>query len=1308
MKKFLSLVLALVMTMSLVTVSAGAKDFTDSDELSGEQYEEAVNVMSEMGIIDGYAEGDFRPQGTLTRQAAAKIIACMMLGKTTAESLGTSAAPFKDVPAGSKFAGYIAFCVERGLIDGYGDGTFRPTNTLTGFAFLKMLLGALGYDSDIEGYTGTNWTVNVAGRAYEIGLTNGNKDNFTGSKACTREEAALYAVNTLKATLVEYADKGSNLVINGIEVVQGASEPTYVTSNIHDAATSINDSTDNQKNGWTVEFGEKYQPDLALKDTVDAFGRPAHTWTWKKAEIGTYVDFDKMVAEYTTKVTGEDLYDLLGKTAIEDNALFVYVDGEDENLGDAAFGKADMVKKNDETIGRTGNGVLTQVFLDTAEDEITVAVINTYLAIAEEDYDEKNDDVDLTVYYVDNNGTSRKPVYMKTADEDKPQKQTISVDGEDFAITEVAEDDMFLVTVAEGVIQTMDAPEVISDTTISNFRLEKYVTAGGTQYDYADTVMYDEEVLDQYDDANMKDVTYNLILDPYGYMIGIEQNEDPDQYVFLTGIDGKNSNLSVKNADANVIFLNGDMDTVTVNMTKSDLDIALDKADKSGNLSQLNTWCTYTVNNDNVYTLKEVAVSTTKNVIDDDTDVAQYAQDVGSKGATIDKKHVSLKAANNNSYVYGNDDTVYLNVELKNVEVEDTNNGEYRQIVDDVESVTTGVKNVNLVMENLKDYTDKAGDKYIAPDAEIYTLYNDDGYVIAAVTIGENEGTSSNYVYVTSSNVNREAYDAETEWTWTREVVVNGELVEISEVGDSLEWIGNASKKQGEMAQGEWFEVKYDADGNVRKVEAINFKTADDKFVDKVEDVEEAVEDFDTVLLSDTTTVEKLTFKNGTLYTDRSATKGFSVSPEVKIVLALADKKGAEFDDVDDSYTGYTGLEKALRDMNSQGTFGTGVVEVSAILDNGVATSIVINDTAKAGSDVKNPVVAEGEFLPASWNSTAKEIELRYYEKPMSDSEIKAAIEDLLGAPVDRLNKYMNYVTLENGDMYPVDFEQIEVVAISIDGEVVAYPDKTSTAKLTGIPAGSYFDINENSDGFISGSSSGLLKVTSNGKATVSNTSKDREFVTAYELELNSISGVTAKVNDKSVSDGDYIADGEVVELTFANAGDYTVNGELVRAAANDTYEVEATEAIEVKSVSNYMTADEIESAVDAGLKSAGYTANTGKKPTSNNATITWDGDTGFTVVLDKGTAYSAVNGTGLLGAAASLITTDGCTMTVEFENGERMVVDASAVAAPADVKANLVAALTRNTTDTTVTVTITNDESGESMEYTIVISEAE
>ena len=95
MKKFLSLVLALVMTMSLVTVSAGAKDFTDSSKIT---YSEAVDVMSAVKVIDGYAEGDFRPTATLTRGAAAKIICNLILGPTTASALVADAAPTRTFP----------------------------------------------------------------------------------------------------------------------------------------------------------------------------------------------------------------------------------------------------------------------------------------------------------------------------------------------------------------------------------------------------------------------------------------------------------------------------------------------------------------------------------------------------------------------------------------------------------------------------------------------------------------------------------------------------------------------------------------------------------------------------------------------------------------------------------------------------------------------------------------------------------------------------------------------------------------------------------------------------------------------------------------------------------------------------------------------------------------------------------------------------------------------------------------------------------------------------------------------------------
>ena len=57
-----------------------------------------------------------------------------------------------------------------GIISGYADGTFKPANSLTGYAFMKMLLGALGYKAEQEGYTGANWSIQVAKRALNVGL----------------------------------------------------------------------------------------------------------------------------------------------------------------------------------------------------------------------------------------------------------------------------------------------------------------------------------------------------------------------------------------------------------------------------------------------------------------------------------------------------------------------------------------------------------------------------------------------------------------------------------------------------------------------------------------------------------------------------------------------------------------------------------------------------------------------------------------------------------------------------------------------------------------------------------------------------------------------------------------------------------------------------------------------------------------------------------------------------------------------------------------------------------------------------------
>ena len=194
MKKFLSLVLALVMVLSL-GVTAGAVSFTDDAAITKD---EAVGVLSGVGIINGYEAADgtfsFAPNGNITRGAAAKIICMIKLGTKVAGILSCETAPFKDVAKDSTFAPYIAYCANEGIVGGYADGTYKPGNPVSGYAFTKMLLNALGIKGD---YEGANYGVNVALAADAAGLFKGmDADTVYGANAI-REDACQLAFNAL-------------------------------------------------------------------------------------------------------------------------------------------------------------------------------------------------------------------------------------------------------------------------------------------------------------------------------------------------------------------------------------------------------------------------------------------------------------------------------------------------------------------------------------------------------------------------------------------------------------------------------------------------------------------------------------------------------------------------------------------------------------------------------------------------------------------------------------------------------------------------------------------------------------------------------------------------------------------------------------------------------------------------------------------------------------------------------------------------------------------------------------------------------
>ena len=214
LKKTLSLVLVVAMVLGLCVVGASAKDavenFTDDYEKVGAAYQEAMGVLVGVGIIDGMTETALEPQGTYTREQAAKIIAYMLLGKSKADSLKCTVAPFDDVAASRWSAGYIAFCVEQGIIDGMTATTYEPTGTLTGFQWAKMLLCAIGFGVKGE-FTGSSWSVNTALVAHKVNLFAGDLDGADHT-ALRREQAALYAFNALNTAKVAYSPNVTSYV----------------------------------------------------------------------------------------------------------------------------------------------------------------------------------------------------------------------------------------------------------------------------------------------------------------------------------------------------------------------------------------------------------------------------------------------------------------------------------------------------------------------------------------------------------------------------------------------------------------------------------------------------------------------------------------------------------------------------------------------------------------------------------------------------------------------------------------------------------------------------------------------------------------------------------------------------------------------------------------------------------------------------------------------------------------------------------------------------------------------------------------
>ena len=210
LKKILAMVLALVMSLSLMA-TAGAADFPDvKDDTS---FKTAIDVLSGLGVFNGYKEdGTFRPDGEITRAETAAIIYRIVTGDVKDEQVKiySDYGLFKDVPANSWFAGYVNFCANAEYIKGDGKGNFNPNDKVEGYAALAMILRAIGYTAN-GGFTGSDWRVQTA----RVGEARKITKNITSGTLGSNADRKTVAEILYQAIMVDMVDHNVDNTFNG-------------------------------------------------------------------------------------------------------------------------------------------------------------------------------------------------------------------------------------------------------------------------------------------------------------------------------------------------------------------------------------------------------------------------------------------------------------------------------------------------------------------------------------------------------------------------------------------------------------------------------------------------------------------------------------------------------------------------------------------------------------------------------------------------------------------------------------------------------------------------------------------------------------------------------------------------------------------------------------------------------------------------------------------------------------------------------------------------------------------------------------
>lgn len=452
LNKGISVALASSLVLSTGSFVANA-DFTDVDDSTS--FNEEINVLAAIDVINGMEEGTFDPDGELTRAQAAKIIAYLKLGSENAELISAATTTrFTDVASDHWAAGYIEYCANLGIIEGVGDDMFLPEDKLSASAFTKMLLVTVGFDAEENGFTGLSWAINVAATAvsegiYDSSITISNTNILNRAEASRLSYLGLFFSDesSTETTYTGYKLAEDGSFINPVSFSSFFEAYVYAGADgkiTTETTTSYTDSLAENVFSLTKSIG------------ADSFGRPAIVYD--AANFTTPLSFTDEATFTLTAATSETTLTSLLKS-------YTFAQGA---------GATDV-----STLATmTGNGNIVEIYTDGSEITNVVAITPEFVSVSLTEKDESKTEGAYTQYSLTLGETTKTgKLYSSIVDD---ETDTVIVSGS------VSDGDMVLAYVDLDDTLYIEEVKIITGT-LESITSTSIHTIDGVQYPLANS-----------------------------------------------------------------------------------------------------------------------------------------------------------------------------------------------------------------------------------------------------------------------------------------------------------------------------------------------------------------------------------------------------------------------------------------------------------------------------------------------------------------------------------------------------------------------------------------------------------------------------------------------------------------------------------------------------------------------------------------------------------------------------------------------------------------------------------------------------